>query len=167
MGRGENNVTESSEGDHVVEVPVNTPNDEQSAANEVTTVQVSSAEAAVLVDFRKAKKDAEEATEKFEDVGDSQDSWDDILNSGDDMESVEMFNKFHGHFAGITLLDRDSLLRQVKTELREAKGWKESDMQKVRTALVESRTADYESRDQGQGGQEKRVASKVGYQGLH
>ena len=58
----------------MVEVSVNTPSVEQPVTNEVTTVQVSPVEAAVLADFRKVKKDAEEAVEKFEDGGDSQDS---------------------------------------------------------------------------------------------
>lgn len=47
------------------------------------------------MDFRKTKKDTKEADGKFEDFGGSQNSWDEILNLEDDMESVEMFSKFH------------------------------------------------------------------------
>ena len=84
------------------------------------------------MDFRKAKKDTENATVKFEDIGGSQDSWDDLLNSDDDVGSVEMFSKFHGHFVEIELLGQADLLRQAKDELRVTRRWKTSDMKKVR-----------------------------------
>ena len=93
-------------------------------------------EAAVLKDFRNAQKAAKAAKQEFEETRESQDSWGDLLASDDD--DVEMFSKFHAHFAEIEFMDQADLVQQAKSELCDVKRWKAPDKEKVRTALIEA-----------------------------
>jgi hypothetical protein len=121
----------------IVEPPAKKSSGDKKAEATVTAV-LSPMEAAVLADFRKAKEDATAAVKKFEEVTESQDSWNDILDSDDGAEGVEMFSKFHAHFANIEFMEESDLLQQAKNELREAKQWKLPEKEKVRASLVDA-----------------------------
>ena len=109
----------------------------QGVKGDNVAMNLSPTEMRVLQEFREAKEKADKAADKFEEVGGSQDSWGDILNSDVEEDEVQMFSKFHGHFAEVELMDQDDLLLQAKTELRAAKKWRTPEMEKVRAALVD------------------------------
>ena len=103
---------------------------------EPAMVRLSEQERKVLEDFRRARAAAQRADAvDGGDDGGSRDSWASIL-AEDAAAGAEAFSKFHGHFAGLALLDKRALRRAAVSELKDASRWDAAMKEAKRPALV-------------------------------